>query len=93
LTAIAILLLKSIPQSFIEGSVANIVTALSAQGLPVTAKKLIAMTKAGIRKSIPIAGLWFGFPQLVAVVKQHSNSPQREQERVSPSSRNLLQRM
>jgi predicted TIM-barrel fold metal-dependent hydrolase len=31
------------PRSFIEGSVANMVTALSAQGLPVTAKKLTTM--------------------------------------------------
>lgn len=31
------------PKSFIEGSVANMVAALSAQGVPVTAKKLMAM--------------------------------------------------
>jgi predicted TIM-barrel fold metal-dependent hydrolase len=31
------------PRSFIEGSIANMVSALSAQGVPVTAKKLLAM--------------------------------------------------
>jgi predicted TIM-barrel fold metal-dependent hydrolase len=34
---------EHIPKSFIEGSVANMVAAFSANGLPVTAKKLMAM--------------------------------------------------
>jgi predicted TIM-barrel fold metal-dependent hydrolase len=37
------------PKSFIEGSVANMVAALSAQGVPVTARKLTAMFQSKIQ--------------------------------------------